>query len=48
VRNAITCSVAWRGFLDGSYPALKMASQGISAYRYFIRNTAETLKERLA
>lgn len=47
VRNSVTCSIAWRGFLDGSYPALKMALQGISVYRYFVRNTAKALEERL-
>ena len=47
VRNSITCSVAWRGFLDGAYPALKMALQGTSIYRHFVRTTAQALQERL-
>lgn len=44
VRNAICCSVAWYGFLSGSYPAMKMAVQGIPLYRRFVRDAAERLR----
>jgi len=46
VRNAVCCSVSWRGFLSGAYPALKMAYQGIPLYRVFVHHTAEALKEK--
>jgi len=46
VRNAVCCSVSWRGFLSGAYPALKMAYQGIPLYRTFVHNTAKALKEK--
>jgi aminoglycoside phosphotransferase (APT) family kinase protein len=45
VRNAVTCATAWRGFLSGAYPALKMAYQGISLYRLIVQNVAVTLAE---
>jgi aminoglycoside phosphotransferase (APT) family kinase protein len=46
VRNAVCCSVSWRGVLSGAYPALKMAYQGIPLYRTFVHNTARALKEK--
>lgn len=45
VRNATTCATAWRGFLNGQYPALKMAFQGMPLYRRFTKELAETLLE---
>lgn len=47
VRNATTCATAWRGFVSGAYPALKMAYQGVPLYRFFVEQVAITLKERL-
>jgi len=47
VRNATTCATAWRGFLSGKYPALKMAYQGIPLYRMLVEHVASTLRERL-
>jgi aminoglycoside phosphotransferase (APT) family kinase protein len=47
VRNSITTSVAWRGFLDGAYPALKMAVQGVSLHRRIMSFAADGLLERL-
>jgi aminoglycoside phosphotransferase (APT) family kinase protein len=47
VRNAVTCATAWRGFLSGAYPALKMAYQGVPLYRFFVERVADSLKERL-
>lgn len=43
VRNAVTCSSAWFGFLNGAYPALKMAYQGIPLYRSYVREVAHML-----
>jgi len=48
VRNAICCMTAWRGFLDGTYPALKMAYQGIVFYRHFARDAAVQIRRELA
>jgi aminoglycoside phosphotransferase (APT) family kinase protein len=48
VRNSTTTATAWRGFLSGSNPSLKMAYQGIPLYRYFVSNVAERLAEELA
>ena len=45
VRNGTTCATAWRGFLSGAYPALKMAYQGIPLYRYFVEDVANSLKQ---
>jgi aminoglycoside phosphotransferase (APT) family kinase protein len=47
VRNTITCATAWRGFVEGKYPALKMAYQGLSLYRYFRQCVADNLMEKL-
>lgn len=47
VRNATTCATAWRGFVSGAYPALKMAYQGIPLYRLFVEQLATTLQGRL-
>lgn len=44
VRNAATTAIAWRGFLDGSFPALKMAYQAVPLYRDFILRTAAMLR----
>lgn len=48
VRNAICCMTAWSGFLDGAYPAVKMAYQGIVFYRHFARDAAVQLRKELA
>jgi aminoglycoside phosphotransferase (APT) family kinase protein len=47
VRNAVCCMTSWSGFLDGSYPALKMAYQGIVFYRHFARDAALQLRKEL-
>ena len=47
VRNAVSCSVAWHGFLTGKYPALKMAYQGVPLYRRFVRDTAAKIESEL-
>jgi hypothetical protein len=38
---------SWRGFLDGSYTALKMVYQGIVFYRHFARDAAMQLRKEL-
>ncbi len=48
VRNAVCCAVAWNGFLDGRYPALKMGYQGVPLYRMFILDVAERLERATA
>lgn len=48
VRNSTTTATAWRGFLSGRNPALKMAYQGIQLYRYFVSDVAEQLAKELA
>lgn len=48
VRNAICCMTSWRGFLDGTYPALKMAYQGIVFYRHFAHDAAAQLRKELS
>lgn len=45
VRNATTTSTAWRGFLNGKYPATKAAYQGVGFYRYCLIDLANKLKE---
>jgi len=47
VRNSVTCATAWRGFLEGKYPALKMAYQGMSLFRYFPQRAASNLGEKI-
>jgi aminoglycoside phosphotransferase (APT) family kinase protein len=47
LRNSITCATAWRGFLEGRYPALKMAYQGMALSRYFTQQLAKTLGEKI-
>jgi len=48
VRNAVCCMTSWHGFLDGSYPALKMAYQGIVFYRHFARDAAVQIQKELS
>jgi aminoglycoside phosphotransferase (APT) family kinase protein len=48
VRNAVCCAVAWNGFLNDWYPALKMAYQGAPLYRTFILDVAERLERATA
>ena len=47
VRNAVSCSVAWYGFLSGQYPTLKMAYQGVPLYHRYVRDTAKQLQREL-
>lgn len=44
VRNAVSCSVAWNGFLTDRYPALKMGYQGVPLYRRFVLDVADKLE----
>ncbi|MEN3975867.1 phosphotransferase family protein [Emcibacter sp. SYSU 3D8] len=44
VRNAVCCAVAWNGFLNDWYPALKMGYQGVPLYRMFILDVADRLE----
>jgi aminoglycoside phosphotransferase (APT) family kinase protein len=48
VRNAVCCAVAWNGFLNDWYPALKMAYQGVPLYRTFILDVADRLERATA
>lgn len=48
VRNAVCCAVAWNGFLNDWYPALKMGYQGVPLYRTFILDVAERLERATA
>ncbi|MBK8308960.1 MAG: phosphotransferase family protein [Gammaproteobacteria bacterium] len=43
VRNGTTTTTAWHGFLNGAYPASKAAYQGVSLYRFFLRDVATQL-----
>ena len=47
VRNSVSCAVAWHGFLTDKYPALKMALQGVTLYRRFLRDAAQQIKGEL-
>jgi aminoglycoside phosphotransferase (APT) family kinase protein len=44
VRNGTTTTTAWYGFLQGKYPASKAAYQGVSLYRFFLRDVADKLE----
>ncbi len=48
VRNAVSCSVAWNGFLNDRYPALKMGYQGVPLYRRFVLDVADKLERMKA
>lgn len=48
VRNAVCCAVAWNGFLNDWYPALKMGYQGVPLYRMFILDVADRLERATA
>ena len=44
-RNGTTTTTAWYGFLHGLYPASKSAYQGVSLYRFFLRDVAQQLQK---
>jgi len=46
-RNAVTTATAWHGFVRGLYPVSKAAYQGLSLYRFFLRDVAAKLEEVL-
>lgn len=46
VRNATTTTTAWHGFLSGDYAVSKAAYQGLSLYRFFLRDIANQLEQR--
>lgn len=46
VRNATTTTTAWHGFLSGDYAVTKAAYQGLSLYRFFLRDIARQLDQR--
>lgn len=46
-RNATTTATAWHGFVRDLYPASKAAYQGVSLYRFFLRDVAQKLKDVL-
>lgn len=46
VRNATTTTTAWHGFLKGHYAVSKAAYQGLSLYRFFLRDIANQLEQR--
>jgi aminoglycoside phosphotransferase (APT) family kinase protein len=47
VRNAVCCTTAWRSFLTGDYPALKMPYQGLHLYPRFVSEAGKILLEKL-
>jgi aminoglycoside phosphotransferase (APT) family kinase protein len=45
LRNAVTTSIGWVGFVSGAYPAMKMAWQGAIPSRMYLLSVARKLQE---